>query len=153
MSERTANILIGILATILMLGITMVVATSIKPVSTTTTVFTLTTIPRSTPYKTPPLFPIVQVKVTTSTTVIHTPVYTSPYPYQDLCAFAGTHDTSGQFIENYFVWIFNNKAFDSYDEHRQSVLDLMAGDPWCEEEHERTILEGSYPYMFEEGDT
>lgn len=147
MSNRSANILIGILAVLVLVGATMIAGNSIKRVTPTTTVFVLTTIPRSQT----PLIPIVQVKVVTTTTVIHNPVHNAPYPYQDLCAFAGTHPDSGAFVENFFVWIFDNKAFDSYEEFRQVVLDLMNGDPECDEEYEKAILRGTRPHMYDEG--
>ncbi len=155
MSRTSANILIGILGVMLLYGVAVLAGSSIKPVTTTeatiTTAFVRTTIPRSQD---------VQVKDTTTTTLVHTlPITTttvsiSIYPYQKLCEFAASHGTAGQFIENVFVWGFDNtmglERDEYYEETSQALFDIMDRKQLCINIWGQFIIESSRPFMFDQ---
>lgn len=149
MTRTSANILIGILGVMLLYGVAVLAGSSVKPVTAEIIVFTRTTIPRSQD---------VQVKDTTTTTLIHisytTTTTVSVYPYQALCEFAASHGTAGQFIENVFVWGFDNtmglERDDYYEETSQALFDIMDHTQLCHNKWGQFIIESSMPFMFEQ---
>lgn len=153
MGRRTANFFIVVLTILLMLGLTMIAAHMIKPVQivTTTTIWVRTTIPRTlTNTSNMTVTSVVQVKdVIPIERLFVDP--TTELPYEAFCAFAGTHGTAGQFIENISVYGFFNLDDERNQLHYDTTFDMIVylnTEVPCEDEYAQSIIRDSIPFIY-----